>query len=381
MGENVDEENGRSDQPGISIPGRMDRNHPPLQAHVFRDSVSVRRHSVWAFLTQWKGSVTEQIWPKVLAYALYNAVVVVLFKMGCADVHDADNCTLHAYKLHIEDMLGLWMAFTAYLFTSFVNAGLNRFDSNLGSVRSMQGRINEMSLLLHTYANKNDGEGENKPLSEAMRLLTALTYCVYSAPELGGCQAEYFYTHATSHLSKDQSDNLSKINPSDRTFTIMMWLSRTVLENTESSSSRNNINPAFSNPHASFSTAVVNCMERFRGQYGTLTDTLEDPIVPFPFANLTIANIYLIFVVLPFSIVHKLGYALIPAGAIYYWFLEGMITFVFFVDQPFYDKIASKRKKELHPLIDAHSVTDGTVQSLPRRFPAALAHEPKYHVE
>ena len=363
----------------------LPKGDPPA----FRPEVTVRPRSVWEFLKIWRGSITERTWPKVLAYTAYLTLVTVVLFWGCGAEKEAKEaggdprCFLTEKALHLEEMFGLWMAFTAYLFTSFVNAALGRYRETLGLVRSFQGRVHELMMLLHTYADpKYNGGGRNAPLEEAKRLAAALPLLLYARPAVAGSaeRAEDFLTRAASHLTPAQSESLLALTDAGgRPYAVMMWISRLVLDNSHDGTAPGT--QAFRDPDASCSGAVVNCLERFRGAHGTLVDSLDDAILPLPFAQLTVANVYLIFLLLPYAMIHDLGYALIPAGAIYFWFLDGMISFVFFADLPFAGHAGIKGKRAPQPLVNFPTTVNETLGALPKRFPGALAKEPKRHVE
>lgn len=360
---------------------------PSREPPLFREAVTVRCHSVLEFLRRWRGSITESTWPKVLAYTVYLAAVSVVFLLGCPDkdaILDGDasdaRCFLVTVKLNIEGMFALWMAFTAYLFTSFVNAALTQYRGTLNLVRGVQGRINELSLLLHTYAHPRHGDGtRNAPLADALRWAAALPPLLYARPALAGSEAraDAFLAQAAAGLTPEQAERLVGLpDAGHRPFAVMLWISRLVLEHSGEGDGRGG---AAFRDDVVFRGAVVGCMERLRGTYGTLLDSLDDAILPFPFAQLTVANVYLIFLLLPYAMIHELGYVLIPAGAIYFWFLDGMITFVFFVHRPFSDHAAIQRNRVPHPLINIYTAIDESLKSLPLRFPVALAQEPKHH--
>ena len=153
----------------------------PEDPHDYRPDVSVRYHSVAGFLWHWSGSITEQTWPKVLGYAVYLTVVTTTFTIGCSgEAMHSGRCKFGTEDVGdgLEGIFALWMAFTAFLFTSFVNAGLSRFRYQLNLVRSLQGRCNELSLMLNSHARIPKGE---HTLSVAMRLLGALPYTMFGA--------------------------------------------------------------------------------------------------------------------------------------------------------------------------------------------------------
>eukprot|EP00873_Tetraselmis_striata_P018903 jgi/Tetstr1/439167/TSEL_027618.t1 len=55
-------------------------------------------------------------------------------------------------------------------------------------------------------------------------------------------------------------------------------------------------------------------MERLRGTVGTLEDSLDDAILPFPFANLMTNNVYLVFMLLPAVMSPVLAYTAVPGA-------------------------------------------------------------------
>lgn len=346
-----------------------------------RDELTLRVHSVWSYLTIWGGSALEYSWPKVLAYTIYLTVVAGIFTYGCPRRYDVEEmaylpmrCQFGDTKLKYEEIYGLWTVFTGFLFTSFVGAGLQRFNLTLGYIRGVQGRINEILLLLHTHCI----DPKDKAFAAVLRLVTALPFILYSPPQFG--HGDYFLMQAAQYLSEDQFDRLNSIpNAVDRPFAAILWINRIVLESLQRDPNSSHP-PPFTDPYASFSMRLTDAVERLRALYASLFDSLDDAIVPFPFANLIICNIYLVFAGLPFALVHKLGFGLVPAGSIYFWFLDGMVTFVFLVDQPFDHRVAG-RKNISQPLIDLHKAIEESVASAPRRFPAGLYHQPKYHYE
>ena len=203
----------------------------PDDPHDYRPDVSARHHSITGFLFHWSGSITEQTWPKVLVYAIYLTAVSVTFTYGCNSSEEAAHSK--RCKFGTEDVgnglagiFALWMAFTAFLFTSFVNAGLDRFRHSLSLVRSLQGRCNELSLLLNTHARIPKGE---HTLSVAMRLMTALPYTMFGASsKLGGDHSCEFAQQTKKILTETEWTALQKQRRSDRPYTILLWINRLV---------------------------------------------------------------------------------------------------------------------------------------------------------
>ena len=102
---------------------------------------------------------------------------------------------------------------------------------------------------------------------------------------------------------------------------------------------------------------------------------MDDPLLPFPFANLIIINVYTVATLVPFISLEMLGYYMVPAAVIYFWFLDGMVTFVFFAHEPFLS-MAGSWGGVRQPLIDIDRALLEMVAAVPRRFPQAASKLP-----
>lgn len=331
-----------------------------------RPQVALRFQTLPGYALQWFGSVTAYTWPKVLAYTLYTTMVVLVFKLSCDDKKESDDprCVFAHKKLRIELMVELWMAFTAFLFQSFVNAGISSFRATLGAVRSIQGRFNEVSLLLHSHANSRSAD---ECLIIARRFLLALPYIMYSGKRFGGEQGRDCLQQAKAILEPQEFAILMERKESDRPYVILTWLSMI----TQRSIQKGHL----ADIGGALALQLPRAIERLRGTFGGLVDSLDDPILPFPFANLIILNVYLVSLLIPFISLEMLGYYVIPAAMIYFWFLDGMVTFVFFAHEPFLG-MAGMFGGDKQPLIDIDRALLGMVEAVPRRFPEAIIQLP-----
>lgn len=342
-------------------------------ARAVRPQAALRFRSVRGYTKQWLGSVTAYTWPKVLAYGLYTTAIVLMFKVSCQDDKESDDprCLFADKKLNVELMVELWMTFTAFLFQSFVNAGIQNFRGTLGAIRSIQGRFNEVSLLLHSHAITNarngDGDDASECLITARRFLLALPYIMYSGKRFGGDAGRNCLEQAQSILEPQEYQIIMERNESDRPYIILTWLSMITQKSIAAG--------RFTDVGGALALQLPRAIEQLRGTFGGLVDSLNDPLLPFPFANLIIINVYLVALLIPFISLEMLGYYVIPAAMIYFWFLDGMVTFVFFAHEPFLC-MTGHFGGVVQPLIEVDRALLEMVAAVPRRFPQAISKLP-----
>lgn len=341
-------------QPPISMDGGLTRT--------VRPQVALRFHDIQGHLVPWVGSVTAYTWPKVFGYGLYTTAIVLIFKTSCVEGKNDARCRFGQKKLQIELMVNLWMTFTAFLFQSFVNAAIASFGRTLASIRSIQGRFHEVSLLWHSHAMETDTS-----MATARRFLSALHYPMYSGPRFGGDRGRNCLAQVQSILEPEEFDILMERQQSDRPYVLLTWLN--ILAQTSIQSG------TLVDTGGALALQLPRAIENLRGTLGGLVDSLDDPVLPFPFANLIIANVYTVSLLVPFISLEMLGYYMIPAAVIYFWFLDGMVTFVFFVHEPFLSTNKGSWMVK-QPLIDIDRALLEMVAAVPRRFPQAVAKLP-----
>lgn len=348
----------------------------PGFTHDVRPNVALRFQNVQGYAMEWAGSVTAYTWPKVLAYCAYTTAVVLFLDLSCDKESNDPRCIFANKKLNINLMVELWMTFTAFLFQSFVNAGIQQFRRTLTAVRILQGRFNELSLLLHSHVKQpQEGDGRHHSLPDApclmtaRRFLSALPYIMYSGKRFGGdTKGRDCLAQAQAILEPQEFQLLLQLKESDRPYAILTWLSMITQHDIRTGRSLNDVGGALA-------LQIPRAIEQVRGTLGGLVDSLDDPILPLAFANLIIVNVYLIALLIPFITVEMLGYYAIPAATIYFWFLDGMVTFVFFCHEPFLG-MRGPAGGEMQPLIAVDRAILEMVAGVPRRFPGAIAQLP-----
>ena len=160
----------------------------------------------------------------------------------------------------------------------------------------MQGRTNDIMLLLCSYA--KDTEEAAALVVVIQRQMSALPYILYSGRLLGGDRS--FLEHTSSILLKDEYARLLQVSDSDKSFAIMEWILIAFL---------NGIERDLFNGGESVAFFVTSQIQQLRGTYGSLVDSLEDAVLPFPFVNLMLLNILIVAAVLPvvfFPVLSKL---------------------------------------------------------------------------
>ncbi|CAB9524689.1 expressed unknown protein [Seminavis robusta] len=331
-----------------------------------QDQISLGKAPIGGYLTRWSGTVTERTWPIVLAYAVYLTAVALFFHLGC---DDDDPQQQHSTTFFPErcsrgpavttgPLWIAWLVVTGVLWVLLVQAGLYHFQNTLQDVRTIQSRLEEISLLLHTFYYDNDGPGnDTTALAAALRLLVALPFFLFtSTPHFGLEQTtkmEEYLTQAGQYLEPEEMERLANIpTAADRPYAMLFWIPKLVLDESMQ-------------PPPPQTPLLVRAVGRLRDTHAGLVDRLEDAVLlPLPWIHLVVTNLYLVLAALPFVL--DFGYAVIPWGTLLFWVLDGMITFVLvMVREPF---SATTRR----PLIDLRQVVDQSVLSLTRRFPAAL---------
>lgn len=320
----------------------------PLERN--RTTITLRPKNLYDVFKCNGASVTLYIWRRIIVYLIYVSFVCFVERVACRN----DGGTCHRIKQldAVNGTFVLWMGFTAYLFQSFVSAGLARYNLTINSCRSIQGRINEIGMLLHARAKPIVAENT---LTTVKRMMVACCYVMYDRPGFS-IASGYFLAYAKKFLNEDEFEALERLAKSDRPYALLQWSQTCILEAIEKEEFRDTY---------TLSLRLSSAFERFRGTYGTLVDSLDDAILPLPFTRLIVINIYLIFFWLPWAMVTSLGFYIIPGAVVYFWFLDGMIAFVFMIDDPFLHPCNEKQ-----PLIDVRSLTKENVGLVTRRWPS-----------
>ena len=273
--------------------------NPVLDPHLSHHDITNRYHNVWGYIFRWTGTVTEVSIIRIVTYALYSVGAYALAKYLCTENGNQDKCEFLSGELSM--LFTLWSAFLAYLFQSFVNAGLDRFNLTNTQIRSTQGRLNEISLLCHSHARPK----ADQTLCTIRRLCSAFPFVMHSPAVMGGTPE--FVDHIQRILEEEEFNCLMKIREGDRAYAMLDWMMVLFHRALEADEWRQGNNLIF---------RLQGTIERLRGTVGTLTDSLDDAILPFPFTNLITINVYLVFVLLPIVMSPILGgSAIIGAGS------------------------------------------------------------------
>jgi len=215
-------------------------------------------------------------------------------------------------------------------------------------------------LLICSFA--KDTPEADEALRTIKRILSALPYVMFAPPLLGGNPS--FLEHANGLLNEEEEINLAKVKLGDMPYALMEWVVKACLAAA---------NEGVFDHQETFVFNVPGPVEEMRGHYGTLVDSLEDAILPFPFVNLTITNVYIIALALPIALFPSIGFLVLPGSIIYYYFVDGMIQFSFIVDRPF----TQLSGKPCHsPLVNPHKAIEEITRSIAERFPSGRRKAP-----
>ena len=357
-----------------------------------RQTITLRYDSSLNFFNHWNGSITQSNWHRVVGYIMYLVGILMFYEVSCNPRYEKAHqgsksssgiCAMTDDSTAFTDICKLGLIFVAFLFTSYVNAGITKYRRLLQYTHNLQGGFNGLQLLLHSHFEEASPKDYNMPcvpssktktdsnptLKATQRLLKALAYAMFADRNTfqNHLQADGFHNNIRDVLTTEEFNilfhgdggcecdeetqpgstvdcGINTIPPVDRPYVLMAWINRicqtalSVSYQLQSQSCPDNEPMYFllgDTTGTSLSHQMSKTFESIRGDYEDLLDAVEDPVLPLQFSNLIMFNVYLIFLILPFRYASSLNLGLILAGTPFFWLLDGMIQFVFFCEQPF----------------------------------------------
>jgi len=119
--------------------------------------------SLWLW-KQWRGTVLQYVWRWVLGMMIFTALIGIVVSLAVGDwaLHD-----IESYDYYLLDQLrligGMWERLTTFLtfvLSFFLSEAFKFWKRFYWTTRGIQGRFNDLSLVLASNAARNDDDGK-----------------------------------------------------------------------------------------------------------------------------------------------------------------------------------------------------------------------------
>lgn len=284
------------------------------------------RPSFLWLLKQWKGTVLQYVWPSVLTMMVMTALFCFIMGLVCGEMSlDVE------YSLFedLEKIYSGWKStagLVTFVSTFFLGEAFRYWRSFYGTARQLQGCLANISLILVTYATRNQSDGKLTDgavtaLDDVARIQT-LTHQLFwcTVVERFRCLLSpegYSYLLSKKLITQGEYASLIELgeNSLGGHFAGITWLaSRVVIAD-----KRGEINLA----SGATMHAFCNIITKLRGKMGTISDLHAGrmPLAYVHFVHLLI-SIYLLFT--PIALLPTYGYWSVPYVGVLTLFYHGL---------------------------------------------------------
>ena len=137
--------------------------------------VELYKGSLWR---QWRGTVWEVVWPRIVKFGLYTATVCALVHLSAPEQQwgvfsipkDVEVVTQLSV---VENTWGYLSSITTFTLTFFLSQCYGAWRTTFTLARQMQGRLMDMCLSLSSHARRDQATGEYT--AEAVEMLNEVT--------------------------------------------------------------------------------------------------------------------------------------------------------------------------------------------------------------